>query len=155
VEDVLHPYLRERLCERLPVGVGADLGQIRTAVLALEQQIERREEARAVDQLRQSVGSGQRALAGLGPVLQALSECRVEQLLVSAGFSATGWHCSTCDRLCLVGPRCPGCQSDLAPVDDVVEEAVEVALSTGCKVEVCVDNADLDVMGRIGALLRY
>ena len=40
-------------------------------------------------------------------------------------------------------------------VDDIVEEAVDVALASRCKVEVCGDNADLDVLGRIGALLRY
>ena len=44
---------------------------------------------------------------------------------------------------------------ELVPVDDIVEEAVETALGQSCHVEVCVDNADLDVMGRIGALLRY
>jgi hypothetical protein len=40
-------------------------------------------------------------------------------------------------------------------VDDVVEEAVEDALAQACKVEICVGNADLDVLGRIGALVRY
>ena len=40
-------------------------------------------------------------------------------------------------------------------VDDVVEEAVEEALAQSCDVQVCVGNADLDVLGRIGALLRY
>jgi hypothetical protein len=40
-------------------------------------------------------------------------------------------------------------------VDDVVEEAVEVALTQSCRVAVCEGNADLDVMGRIGALLRF
>ena len=39
--------------------------------------------------------------------------------------------------------------------DDVVEEAVQEALSQSCHVEVCHDNADLDVLGRIGALLRF
>jgi hypothetical protein len=39
-------------------------------------------------------------------------------------------------------------------VDDVVEAAVHEALAQGCRVEVC-QNADLDVAGRIGALLRY
>jgi hypothetical protein len=43
----------------------------------------------------------------------------------------------------------------MSRVDDIVEEAVDVALSQSCKVEICSDNADLDVMGRIGALLRY
>jgi hypothetical protein len=40
-------------------------------------------------------------------------------------------------------------------VDDVVEEAIEEAIVQSCDVEICVANADLDVLGRIGALLRY
>jgi hypothetical protein len=40
-------------------------------------------------------------------------------------------------------------------VDDVVEEAVEEAISQSSQVEICVGNADLDVLGRIGALLRF
>ncbi len=43
----------------------------------------------------------------------------------------------------------------MVQVDDVVEEAVEEALNQSCEVEICVGNADLDVLGRIGALLRY
>jgi len=37
----------------------------------------------------------------------------------------------------------------------VVHDAIEMALAQSCQVEICVGNADLDVMGRIGALLRY
>ena len=40
-------------------------------------------------------------------------------------------------------------------LDDVVEEAMEEALAQGLKAEVVVGNADLDVLGRIGAFLRY
>ncbi|MDZ7734012.1 MAG: hypothetical protein U5R31_13910 [Acidimicrobiia bacterium] len=40
-------------------------------------------------------------------------------------------------------------------VEDVVEEAVEESLAQSCAVVICVGNADLDVVGRIGALLRY
>jgi hypothetical protein len=40
-------------------------------------------------------------------------------------------------------------------VEDVVEEAVEEALAQSCDVEICVGNADLDVLGCIGAILRY
>ena len=39
--------------------------------------------------------------------------------------------------------------------EDVVEEAVHEALNQSCHLEVCRDNADLDVLGRIGALLRF
>jgi len=40
-------------------------------------------------------------------------------------------------------------------VDDVVEDAVEEALTQGLPVTICIGNADLDVLGSIGALLRY
>jgi hypothetical protein len=40
-------------------------------------------------------------------------------------------------------------------VDDVVEEAVEEALVQSCRISVCTGNADLDVLGRVGALLRF
>ena len=44
---------------------------------------------------------------------------------------------------------------DMASAEDVVEDAVESALAQGVKVHLCEGNADLDVLGRIGALLRY
>jgi len=40
-------------------------------------------------------------------------------------------------------------------VHDVVEDAIEAALTQGVAVTFCVSDADLDVLGRIGALLRY
>jgi hypothetical protein len=40
-------------------------------------------------------------------------------------------------------------------VEDVVSEAVDDALNAGAAVDVCVGNADLDVLGRIGAFLRF
>jgi len=43
----------------------------------------------------------------------------------------------------------------MVQVDDVIEEAVEEAIAQSCDVEICVGNADLDVLGRVGALLRY
>jgi len=74
---------------------------------------------------------------------------------VSHGYSETGWHCGACDALADVGRACPRCGAEMAHLDDVVEEAIEQALTQGCRVEVCVDNADLDCVGRIGALLRF
>jgi hypothetical protein len=40
-------------------------------------------------------------------------------------------------------------------VDDVVAEAVEDAVGQSCRVAVCAASADLDVLGQVGALLRY
>ena len=58
--------------------------------------------------------------------------------------------------LATIGRTCPVCATpEMAAVDDVVEEAIELALAQGVKVHLCEGNADLDVLGRIGALLRY
>ena len=155
LEAALHPYLRERLCGRIDVGVSASDADIREATLDVEREVERQREAAAVERLRSHHASGNRAVVGAAATLQALVEKRVEQLLVSGDYSESGWRCESCGHLGLVGRTCPGCGAELLPVEDIIEEAVDAALAQSCHVEVCVDNADLDVMGRIGALLRY
>lgn len=155
LEGLLHPYLRERLTDRVPVSVTATLDEVRTAAAAVELRHERRKEAELVERLRQAVATGRRGVAGLAPVLEALVQRRVAHLLVSAGYAAPGWRCPACDHLTTRGRSCPVCGTEMARVGDVVEEAVEEALAQSCRVDVCVDCADLDVMGRVGALLRY
>ncbi|MEJ7582768.1 MAG: hypothetical protein WKF43_01530 [Acidimicrobiales bacterium] len=53
------------------------------------------------------------------------------------------------------GRRCKVCDGQMQEVHDVVADAVDEAMNQSCRVEMCADNADLDVLGRIGALLRY
>ena len=155
LERELHPYLRERIAARLSVRVNATDDEIRRAALDVESEVERGKEAAAVQKLRDAVGAGNGGAAGLDPVLAVLVERRVDTLLVSDGFEAPGWRCPACGYVATKGRRCPVCGSDMKAVEDVVEEAVEEALAQSCRVEVCHNNADLDVLGRIGALLRF
>lgn len=155
IEALLHPYLRDRYCGRLAIGANASGDEIRTATMNLEAEVDRRHEAERVAKLRDTIGSGGRAVAGLEPVLRALGERRVETLMVSGDFSTSGWRCTSCQALATVGRTCPVCASAMEPLEDVVEEAVEDALVQGIKVDLCTGNADLDVLGRIGAMLRY
>lgn len=155
LEAVLHPYLRERLAGHVAIPTGATDEQIRRAALDVESVVERRKEAALVDKLRAAVGGGRRGVAGVGATLRALVEHRVETLLVSDGCTAAGWRCEPCGYLGLVGRACPVCAQPMAHVEDVVEDAVEQALAQSCRVLVCVGNADLDVLGGVGALLRF
>jgi peptide subunit release factor 1 (eRF1) len=155
LEDLLHPYLRERLVGHLTVPVGASEDQIRTAALEVEADVERRGEAALVARLRDGAGQRRRAVTGLVPTLEALVQRRVDHLIVSDGYVEPGWRCRACRYLGRVGRRCPVCDAEMAEVNDVVGEAVDEALTQSCRVEICVDNADLDVLGRIGALLRF
>lgn len=156
LERVLHSYLKERIAARINVAVSASDAVITEAAIEVEAQVERTKEAAQVARLRDAVGAGNGGVAGLTPVLAALVERRVDTLLVSDGYEAAGWRCPVCAYLAVRGPACPVCpSSSMARVDDVVEEAVEEALNQSCRVEVVVGNPDLDVLGRIGALLRF
>ena len=156
VEGALHAYLRERLVGRINVTPQASVDTIQKAVVDCEESTERAREAALVRRLLDTVGSGGKAVTGLGLVLAALAERRVEHLIVSHEFEAEGWRCEATGLLYDVRPNRAGeGEPGLRPVQDVVEEAIDDALGQGAKVEICVGNADLDVHGRIGALLRY
>src|SRR5207302_10578668 len=98
LERELHSYLRERIVARLSIPTTAGDDEVRQAVLRVEEQVERDREAALVRSLRDRLGVGT-AVAGLGPVLTALLERRVETLLVSAGFETAGWRCPRCAAL--------------------------------------------------------
>jgi peptide chain release factor subunit 1 len=155
LERELHPYLRERIAARLSVPVGASEEDICHAALAVEADIERAREAVLVARLRDALGTGRGGVAGLDGVLAALVARRADTLLVSEDFESPGWRCRSCAFISARGPNCPVCGATMDMVDDVVEEAVEEALNQSCRVAVCTASADLDVLGRIGALLRY
>lgn len=154
VEAALHPYLRERLAPRITVTPQASLGAISAAVAELEEVTERQRETAMVNRLLDVAGAGGKAVLGLVDVLAALAERRVEHLVVSDDFAQEGWRCETTGALLAVRPHRDD-DASLRPVQDVVEEAIDDTLAQGAKVEMVVGNADLDVHGRIGALLRY
>ena len=164
IKRQLHDYLAQRVvgCTSTPLTASDD--EVIAMAHELTQAAERRREGEYVDRLRAGLstpgpsGKSQAdssAVAGLDPTLEAIYEKRVETLLVSHGFVAEGWRCTDCNYIATVGRKCRMCGSSMTLVEDVIEEAVEDALGQKCRVEFCADNADLDVMGRIGALLRF
>jgi peptide chain release factor subunit 1 len=155
LERALHPYLRERLCRRIKVGVGASAAEVLKAAEVVEAEVEREKEAEIVGRVREAAITARRGVAGLAPTLEALHARRVERLVLSKGYSEEGWRCPATGALALVGPKNPVNDVRMVRVSDVVEDAIEEALSQGVPVTICVGNADLDVLGRIGALLRY
>ena len=166
LEKELHSYLRDRLQARVSVAPSASDAEICQAALGVEEGVARAKQAALVERLKTAAGAGAangngsesgggRALLGLGPVLGALVERRVDTLVVSDGYEAQGWHCRSCGHLATKGRRCPVCENEMDLVDDIVEDAIEEAVRQSCRVEVCLECADLDVLGRIGALLRF
>lgn len=155
LEAALHPYLRERLCGRVAITPAAGIEEVRKAAIEVETRAEVAREAAMVERMLAEVGAGGRGAEGLDQTLAALVQRRVDVLLVSDGYQVEGWRCAGCGNLTTVGRRCKPCGAEMEPVDNVIDEAVDLALDSSARVAICTDNADLDVHGRIGALLRY
>jgi peptide chain release factor subunit 1 len=154
LEGLLHPWVRDRVADRLVISTTAGPDEVRQAALTVEAAQTRRSEAALVDRLRDAIGTGG-GVAGLEPTLAALVQRRVETLLVSDGYATEGWRCRSCQYLGARGRKCPVCGNAMDLVDDVVEEAVQEALANRCRVQIVRENADLDVLGRIGAVYRF
>jgi peptide chain release factor subunit 1 len=157
-EAQLHPYLRERLAGRLDIDVeNSTPDDVRRAASARIAQAARATEDAALARLAESFGGGPgRAASGLEAVLAAVHEQRVEILLVDAGYAAPGVSCPSCGWL---GPKgaatCPADGSATEPRADVVEAAVERALTQAADVHVLRDRPELASHGHLAAVLRF
>jgi hypothetical protein len=155
-EDLLHPYLRDRVIGRVSVDV-ENTGPDEVTAAAAEQ-IEataRRRDDEALRALAEELARDGRAASGLEAVLSALTEQRVDILLVDQGFRARGVRCPRCGWLGVQGASCPADGSATEPVEDVAGEAIERAVTTSAAVRVLRDRPELASHGHIAALLRF
>jgi peptide chain release factor subunit 1 len=129
LERRLHPYLRERLEGNVRLDVeNATVEEVREAAGAAVEEIEVRREAESIERLRQGIGAGGRAAAGLEEVTGALDEARVATLLLADGYEST---------------------------EESAGRVIEKALDSGADVLVIRHHDDLGPLGGIAALLRY
>jgi peptide chain release factor subunit 1 len=154
LESSLHDYLRRRVRAGLTLPMTASRAEVLDRVLELEEGVERERERDAVERLSRAAATADHGVVGLEDTLRAVSEARVDELVVSFDLSAPGAMCGACGRLSTRAGRCPTCGEKMQSVPDVVESAVAAALRTGSKVEVVLD-AGLAELGGIGALLRF
>ena len=158
LEAKLHASLRERLVGFVD-GVDVEHANAedvqRAAASEIEKQ-ERRRERKALDRLIEGSRAGGRGAAGIDEVLGALNERRVEILLLEDGFHAPGSMCSRCGWVgAIEAGECPVDGAQLAPRDDIVENAIELALTQAAEVMVVRLHDDLGGLGSIGAVLRF
>jgi peptide chain release factor subunit 1 len=157
-EAQLHPYLRERLAGRLDIDVENSTPEDvrRAACPRIEQSIRAGQDA-TLARLAEAFGGGPgRAASGLEAVLAAVHEQRVEILLVDAGFAAPGVACPTCGWLgAHATASCPADGTATERRADVVEAAVERALTQAADVDVLRDRPELASHGHVAAVLRF
>ncbi len=98
---------------------------------------------------------GANAVFGLDDTLQAVSDRRVEALIISDGFRHHGYIDEPTGFVVSNLARSPLAESELAEVEDVIDAAVAQTVAQGGHIEIIADNPTLENAGRIGAILRY
>ncbi|MGB7545693.1 MAG: Vms1/Ankzf1 family peptidyl-tRNA hydrolase [Methanothrix sp.] len=125
----------------------ADLGKD----LAHEDELSR--EKVLAERLKEAVLRGHPAAHGLTEVGNALKDGRVNYLLISEDFTLPGMICTSCHRIDSEGEKCPTCGGEAAALS--LEGLYELAERMGAEVVLVEDDAFLESLGNIGAILRY
>jgi len=156
VEKRLHPYLQERIAGRIDVDVeNTSPDQVLEAAADRMEEHDRERERQALDRLAERLGTGGRAAAGLDDVLDALNQRKVEILLFEQGLSAPGVVCPQCGWTGAQASSCPVDDSELEERDDIIESAVQLAITQSAEVIAVHHYDDLEGKGSIAAVLRF
>lgn len=156
VEKRLHPYLQERIVGRVDVDVeNTNPDQVLAAAAPKMEEEDKKRERQALDRLAEGLGAGGRAAAGLDDVLDALNQRKVEVLLFENGLRCPGVLCPQCGWVGAKGDTCPVDGSQLDHLQDVIESAVQLAITQSAEVIAVRHHEDLDGQGSVAVLLRF
>ena len=134
----------------------ADAEAVRSALEPIAVKARGDHERAVLERLTQGVGTpGGHGVAGLRTTLGALSERRVETLVVDPGLASPGSRCPACGLLGLRLAECPADGTEMAQLDNVIEAAVALAYEQSADVVLPAPAAQLDAVEGIGAVTRF
>ena len=114
-----------------------------------------REEAEAVDLLRERIRESHKAVAGFEATLEQLQEGKIETLIIARESEARGGRCDKCGfLLARASGACPYCGGDVSDGIDLVEEMVRMAEEQDARIGFVAASTLHDV-GGVGGLLRF
>lgn len=155
LERALPDHYRSLVAGHISERVAAPLDEIHASVATMAQEVEQRDEEAVLGELVTAFGTGS-AILGLKAVLSALTQGRVERLLISSGFmSQPGAVCPSCKALWPAQPACDVCGAATEPVDDIVQLAVERAILTGAQCRFVRADHVASAADGIAAITRY
>jgi peptide subunit release factor 1 (eRF1) len=153
--DYLPKQLLSCLAGAFPVDMEANENEVRNRSLTLLREANAQREEKLVESMITAAAKGNQAVVGLADTLQAVSDGRVQTLIISDGYRTSGYSYNGLNYLAADRTKNPFGEGTMAEVEDVVEAAVARTMEQGGHVEVISENPHLENAGRIGAILRY
>jgi hypothetical protein len=151
-DDFLHKSLKDKLLIKVNPSPGATRAQWRREIDAALDRLRGQEEAAALGELGRYRAHG-RLAAGLEAVLEPVNLLLARQLYIRSDLQRPGWICRDHHYLSLQPGRCVFDGTELAPVDNLADELIEVARLHGVDVMVISKRAELlDPFGGVAAV---
>ncbi len=153
--EMLSKQLQSCIAGTFAMDMTAGEHEVRKQTLAMLRDYNLERERKLVESMIAAHARGANAAVGLDDTLQAVSDKRVDTLIISDGLRIPGYVQEENGFVVSNLARSPLTEQELQEVPDVIDSAVAYTLNQGGHVEVIGDNSDLDAAGRIGAILRY
>jgi peptide chain release factor subunit 1 len=165
LERCLHAYLKQKVVAREQWAHDLAREDVRKRTLEIERGIEATKERKLLALVRDHVCGDLLATTGLDETFRALYYGKVATLVVEEGMTLRGRECPECrylfpraedakDASALV--PCPLCNRPTRAVPDIIDQAAELAMLSGAKVEHIQHAKDeLAALGRTCSILRF
>ncbi len=155
LEEYFHTYVRNKLAGRLKARPETEASKILKECLETEEKLKKKEEEELVKKFVSELESGGRAVSGLPDTLRKLNAFEAQAILVTHNFSKPGKVCPSCHMLFLNEEVCAKCKTATEEVVDVVDEALEVAMTRNIPVYHITPPSRLEHYGNIGTFLKF
>ncbi len=153
--ELLPKQMQSCIAGTFPMDMNAGEHEVRKHSLRLLQAANSEREQKLVDTLITTAAKAGTAVLGLDETLQAVSEKRVQTLIISDGYRHPGYLDESSGYVVANLAKSPLSAKELTAVADVVDAACLITMNNGGHVEVIRDMPKLEEAGHIGALLRY
>ena len=153
--ELLSKQMQSLVTDTFAIDMNAGEHEVRERTLSLLGEANAAREKKLVEKMLALEAQAGNAVIGLDETLQAISDKRVQTLVISDGFHTPGYVHEASGFVVANLAKSPLSDGELTAVEDVVDAAVAQTMNQGGHVEVISDNPDLERAGRIGAILRY
>lgn len=156
-ENHLHSYLKAHLVGRGAADVKtATLPEILSQSLEIVKARECQEKQALVEEILNKANHNKLGVIGLADTLRALELGQVHTLVVDDSLRVSAWRCRECGTLrSAEAPACAACGGPLDRLEDVAEQAVQLAIQDNSQIRFIGGCEGLRQAGGIGALLRF
>lgn len=155
IRDHLHPYLADRVAGCFEIDIEhAPVEEVYKRALPLMQETRTHDTNSLSKKLRAGLERGDHATGGIEDTLDALYQRKVATLLLAEGYHMDGYRCGECGWMGSYGKNCPIDDTPLIHHADLIEDAVEAAVTQSAEV-VFVPQDQLGDAGPLAAITRY